>query len=48
MVLAGRDVMREPLETRRELLEKKVLPKLAEPVRYASSLDATCPCCPSR
>ena len=40
MVLAGRDVMREPLERRRELLEQKVLPKLAEPVRYASSLDA--------
>src|SRR6476619_2028178 len=26
MVLAGRDVMREPLETRRDLLEKKILP----------------------
>src|ERR687890_76302 len=33
MVLAGRDVMREPLEKRRELLEQKVLPKLVEPVR---------------
>jgi DNA ligase D-like protein (predicted ligase) len=43
MVLAGRDVMREPLEKRRELLEQKVLPKLAEPVRYASSLDAGLP-----
>jgi ATP-dependent DNA ligase len=43
MVLAGRDVMREPLEKRRELLEEKVLPKLAEPVRYASSLDAALP-----
>ena len=43
MVLAGRDVMREPLETRRELLEQKVLPKLSEPVRYASSLDAALP-----
>ena len=38
------DVMREPLEKRRELLEKKVLPKLTEPVRYAASLDATCLC----
>jgi hypothetical protein len=28
MVLAGRDVMREPLTLRRELLEKKILPKL--------------------
>jgi bifunctional non-homologous end joining protein LigD len=43
MVLAGRDVMREPLERRREMLEQKVLPKLAEPVRYASSLDAALP-----
>jgi ATP-dependent DNA ligase len=43
MVLAGRDVMREALEKRRELLEQKVLPKLVEPVRYASSLDAALP-----
>src|SRR5918993_651473 len=41
MVLAGRDVMREPLEMRRELLEKKILPRLGEPVRYAAPLDAT-------
>jgi DNA ligase D-like protein (predicted ligase) len=40
IVLAGRDVMREPLERRRELLEKKVLPKLSEPVRDATALDA--------
>ena len=43
MVLSGRDVMREPLENRRELLEKKVLPKLSEPVRYAAALDASLP-----
>jgi DNA ligase D-like protein (predicted ligase) len=43
MVLAGRDVMREPLKRRRELLEQKVLPKLSEPVRYATSLDAALP-----
>jgi ATP-dependent DNA ligase len=41
MVLAGRDVMHEPLEARRELLEKKILPKLGEPVRYAAPLDAS-------
>src|SRR5688572_29694346 len=35
MILAGRDVMHEPLTVRRELLEKKILPKLREPVRYA-------------
>ena len=43
MVLAGRDVMREPLQKRRHLLERKVLPKLTEPVRYAPSLDAPLP-----
>jgi ATP-dependent DNA ligase len=43
MVLAGRDVMREPLEKRRALLEQKILPKLSEPARYASSLDAALP-----
>ena len=43
MVLGGRDVMRDPLEKRRELLERKVLPKLSEPVRYTSSLDAALP-----
>ena len=39
MVLAGRNVMREPLEKRRELLEQKVLPKLlgAGPVRELRS-----------
>ena len=43
MVLAGRNIMREPLEKRRELLEKKVLPKLREPVRYSAPLAATLP-----
>src|SRR5260221_9257300 len=43
MVLAGRDVTGEPLEARRALLEKKILPKLAEPVRYAAPLDASLP-----
>ena len=43
MILAGRDVMREPLEVRRALLEKKILPQLAEPVRYAAPLDASLP-----
>jgi bifunctional non-homologous end joining protein LigD len=40
MVLAGRDVTREPLEKRRKLLEQKVLPKLTDPVRYAAPFDA--------
>jgi ATP-dependent DNA ligase len=41
MVLAGKDVTTEPLAMRRDLLEKKVLPKLAEPIRYSPSLDAS-------
>ncbi|MEO5894932.1 MAG: non-homologous end-joining DNA ligase [Vicinamibacterales bacterium] len=40
MVLSGRDVMGERLDTRRSLLEQKVLPKLSEPVRYAAPFDA--------
>jgi bifunctional non-homologous end joining protein LigD len=43
LVLAGRDVMKEPLSARRELLEKKVLPKLKEPIRYSGELDAALP-----
>jgi ATP-dependent DNA ligase len=40
MVLAGRDVKAETLEERRELLKEKVVPKLAEPVRYTGELKA--------
>jgi bifunctional non-homologous end joining protein LigD len=40
LVLAGRDVMAEPLSIRRELLERGVLPCLAEPVRHSPVLDA--------
>src|SRR5438094_983669 len=40
LILAGRDVMREPLDARRVLLEKQVLPKLDEPVRYSADLKA--------
>jgi ATP-dependent DNA ligase len=43
MMLQGRDVRRESLVTRRELLEEKVLKKLAEPVRYLPPLDAELP-----
>lgn len=41
MVLAGRDVSTETLTARRDLLEQKVLPTLAEPVRYAGVLEAS-------
>ena len=40
MMLAGRDLTRETLDVRRKLLEQKVLPKLAEPVRYLGELRA--------
>lgn len=43
MVLARQDVMREPLSKRRELLEKKILTRLAEPIRYSAPLDADLP-----
>jgi bifunctional non-homologous end joining protein LigD len=41
MVLAGRDLKMETLEARREILERTIVPKLSEPVRYAGVLDAT-------
>src|SRR6476469_2612706 len=43
LVLAGRDQRGEMLDTRRALLEKKVLPKLTEPVRYLAPLNAPLP-----
>ena len=43
MVLGGLDVRGESLEKRRQLLEKKVMSKLAEPVRYTLPLDAPLP-----
>jgi ATP-dependent DNA ligase len=41
MVLAGKDVMGEPLRKRRELLEKKILTKLGEPIRSSPALNAS-------
>ena len=41
MVLAGRDVKAQTLEARRELLERNILPKLTEPVRYTGELKAS-------
>ena len=40
LVLDGRDVTGETLEERQALLERKVLPSLAEPVRYTGELNA--------
>ena len=41
MILKGKDVMGEPLSRRRELLETRVLPHLAEPIRFSPQLDAS-------
>jgi len=41
LVLAGRDLKKETLETRRGLLEQKVMPKLAEPIRLSPALDGS-------
>ena len=43
LMLAGRNLTSLPLEERRELLAKKVLSKLADPIRYSPSLDAPLP-----
>jgi bifunctional non-homologous end joining protein LigD len=40
MMLAGRDLTREPLASRRRVLERHVLPTLVEPVRYVGELRA--------
>jgi ATP-dependent DNA ligase len=40
MVLCGRNVMGEPLATRRDLLSREVLPLLADPIREAPRFDA--------
>ena len=41
LVLGGRDVTREPLAARQALLESKVLPHLAAPVRYVAPLEGS-------
>ena len=40
MVLAGRDVKAEPLDARRTLLERRIVPKLADPARFMGELEA--------
>jgi len=41
MVLGRRDLTSEPLDARLALLASKVVPKLADPVRYMGALDAS-------
>ena len=43
LILRGRDVMEEPLHKRRTLIEKHVLPTLADPIRYSPILEASLP-----
>jgi ATP-dependent DNA ligase len=43
LVLAGVSVMSESLTARRALLEKKILPKLKEPIRYSLAFDTPLP-----
>src|SRR6266849_1868437 len=41
LMLGGRDLTGEPLAARRMLLEKHVVPKLREPIRYSVELKAS-------
>ena len=41
MIFEGRDVKQETLDARRELMERRIVPKLTEPVRYTDTLDAS-------
>jgi len=40
LMLSGRELMRNPLERRRQILEEEILPTLAEPVQYIPFLNA--------
>lgn len=41
LVLSGRDLKDEALETRRGMLEKRVMPKLTDPVRLSPALEGS-------
>jgi ATP-dependent DNA ligase len=43
LMLAGRDLRSETLDTRRELLKAKILSKVDGPIRYSAELDAGLP-----
>jgi bifunctional non-homologous end joining protein LigD len=43
MILEGRDVLAEPLTTRRALLQSRVLARLDDPIRESCELDASLP-----
>lgn len=41
LILAGRDVMSEPLSVRRDMLEQHILPKLRDPIRASPVVHAS-------
>jgi bifunctional non-homologous end joining protein LigD len=41
LILAGKDLMADPLSRRRELLQTHILPKLTEPIRESPKLEAS-------
>jgi DNA ligase D-like protein (predicted ligase) len=41
LVLAGKNLTREPLDVRRALLETQVMPKLEEPIRHSPPLEGS-------
>src|SRR5260370_26144658 len=41
LILSGRDVMGLPLSARRDMLERRILLKLGEPIRYSPELKAS-------
>jgi bifunctional non-homologous end joining protein LigD len=41
LVLKGKDVTGEPLTKRRQLIEKHILPKLGDPIRYSPVLEGS-------
>ena len=43
LILSGRDVMSEPLAKRRDLLRKHILPKVKDPIRESTELNAALP-----
>jgi bifunctional non-homologous end joining protein LigD len=43
VIFAGQNVIPEPLSKRRDLLSRQVLPRLGEPIRESSQLNASLP-----
>jgi len=41
LILGGKEVISEPLDKRRALLETRVLPKLSDPIRYSPELKGS-------